>query len=98
MISRLPKLDLIKTYLLSNGYPANVTESVINKKHRKQKYSNNKPACMVPIPYIKRPSEKFEKLGIDSIESVQNKTKQKFRVKRQTTVCIWNTLQMCYRI
>jgi hypothetical protein len=40
-----------------------VTESVINKKlqRRKQKCSDNKPARMVPIQYIKRLSEKFKR-------------------------------------
>ena len=62
--NNLPKLDVIKTDLLSNWYPEKVTESVStrNVQHRKQKCSD-KPARMVPIPYIKRLSEKFKRSG-----------------------------------
>lgn len=55
-------MGLIKTDCLMDTRKK-VTESVINMKlqHRKKKCSDNKPACMVPIQYVKRLSEKFKR-------------------------------------
>lgn len=37
--------------------------SVLDSQHRTQKCSDNKPACMLSVPYIKELSEKFQGIG-----------------------------------